>query len=291
MFGQTINDVLRPVSRIVLPVNEGRLVSLQGNTRPEAKPGSDLGRVDPQLPMQRMLLVLRRSPEQEAALEAFMARQLDPASPDFHRWLTPEEFGELYGPTNSDIQSITVWLQGHGFSVDNVAIGRTFIEFSGTAALVRQAFHTEIHRYKVNGEEHIANSSDPSIPEALSPVVTGVFSLNNFFAKPLHRDLGAFRRDPHNGEWIPENESVVTKPLFGVATSGGTFELISPYDFATTHNDGLQRRINSPVSNLALFFRRDMAAYLIRFTRIVSISSSTLIRHPAGVAYIVTSRP
>jgi hypothetical protein len=234
--GQTADEVPQPVSRIVLPINETKLVTLRGNTYPEARPEFDLGLVDQQLRMERMVLILQRSPEQQAALEKFMARQLDPRSPDFHHWLKPEEFGALYGPSDNDILSITAWLQNQGFSVDNVGKGRVFIEFSGSAALVQHAFHTEMHRYMVKGQEHVSNNSDPKIPEAISPVVAGIFSLNNFFTKPLHHDLGSFRRANKTGKWTPENEDVVTKPLFNVSTTGGTFELVSPFDFATIYN-------------------------------------------------------
>jgi len=225
------------LSQITRPINERELVKLRGNTRPEVHTGFDLGPVDSQLQMQRILLVLKRSPAQDAALAEFNARQLDPGSPDFHHWLTPEEFGALYGPSDNDIQTVTAWLQNQGFTIDNVSKGRVFIEFSGTAGVVQRAFHTEIHQYMVRGEEHIANSTDPSIPEALSPVVAGIFSLNNFFAKPLHTDGGAFRLDSKTGKWIPEHNDSVTRPLFGVPLSGGgTYELVSPYDFATIYN-------------------------------------------------------
>ena len=234
--GQSANEVPRTPSRVVAPISETKLVQLRGNINPAARPEFDRGPVDLQLPMERMLLILRRSPEQEISLEKFMARQLDPQSPEFHHWLEPSEFGALYGPSNDDIQSVTSWLQNHGFSVDNVSKGRVFIEFSGTAALVQQAFHTEIHHFMVRGEEHIANSSDPSIPEALSPVVIGIFSLHNFFTKPLHRDWGSFRRVGKTEKWAPVDESTATKPLFGVPVSGGTIELVSPYDFATIYN-------------------------------------------------------
>jgi subtilase family serine protease len=235
-IGVPLEDAPEVLSRILGPVDESRLVQLRGNTHPHARSEFDQGPVDHQLPMERMLLLLKRSPEQAAALEAFMARQLDPASRDFHRWLDPVEFGRRYGPSDSDISAVTNWLQNHGFRVDRVTNGRVFIEFSGTAGLVQTAFHTEIHRYNMGGEEHFANNSDPSIPEALSPVVAGIVSLHNFFSKPLHRDLGAFERDSKTGKWKPENQDALTRPLFNVAVTGGTFELVSPYDFATIYN-------------------------------------------------------
>jgi Pro-kumamolisin, activation domain len=147
----TVGEAPPVPSRIVTRIDETRLMRLHGNTHPRARTEFDKGLVDPQLSMERMILILKRSPEQEAALTAFMARQLDPKSPDFHHWLTPEEFGRIYGPSDYDISAVTNWLQNHGFSIDKVANGRTFIEFSGTARLVREAFHTEIHRYNVEG--------------------------------------------------------------------------------------------------------------------------------------------
>src|SRR5579871_6359391 len=90
-------------SRVIERVDDARLATLSGNTHPLARPQFDKGLVDGQFPMQRMLLVLKRSPEQEADLAAFNQRQYDPASPDFHHWLEPEEFGRLYGPSDADI--------------------------------------------------------------------------------------------------------------------------------------------------------------------------------------------
>ena len=73
------------------------------------------------------------------------------------------------GPADSDIQAVTQWLTSQGFRVTKVAAGRTVIEFSGTAGLVRQVLGTEIHKYLVNGVTYSANATDPQIPAALAP--------------------------------------------------------------------------------------------------------------------------
>ncbi len=226
----------RPPAQITEPVNDTRLALLPGNTRPETQWATDLGSVDPQLPMQRMLLVLKCSPGQQAALAQFNAQQLDPNSLNFHHWLTPEQFGPLYGPSDTDLETVTAWLQNHGFTIDNVGNGRVFIEFSGTAGLVQQAFHSELHRYLVRGQEHIANSSDPAIPQALAPVIAGIFPLNNFYLRPLHHQWGEFRRDSKSGKWTPENADILTRPLFAAPGNEHPVELVSPYDFATLYN-------------------------------------------------------
>ncbi len=116
-------------------------------------------------------------------------------SPNYRRWLTPQQFGQQFGPADADVQTVTGWLQSHGFQVARVSAGKTVIEFSGTAGQVREAFHTEIHRYVVNGQEHFANSSDPQIPTALTPVVAGTVSLHNFSRKPQSQVAGVFTRE------------------------------------------------------------------------------------------------
>ena len=173
-----------PTIRIVDRIDESNLVTLKGNTHPAANAKNDRGRVSPDLPMTDLILVLSRSPEQQAAFEKFVAGQYDPESPDFHHWLTPEEVGEKFGPSETDIAAISNWLTGHGFSVDEVTNDRMSIRFSGTAAQVESTFHTEIHNLVVKNVAHIGNMSDPQIPAALAPAVVGVKALHNFFPRP-----------------------------------------------------------------------------------------------------------
>lgn len=234
-------------ARVTQAVSDAVLTRLAGNTHPLTRTLADAGPAPQDLPMQRMLLMLKRSPEQDAALSQFMEEQQDKTSPNFQKWLTPEQFGQLYGPADADVQAVTNWLGSHGFQVTNVTKGRTIIEFSGTAAQVQEAFHTEIHKYLVNGEEHWANSSDPEIPSALAPVIHGLASLNNFPRKSQLKKYGAFRRAKDTGEITPitsANAPVTGKgganagptPDFTYTRTAGTFYGLGPADFAKIYN-------------------------------------------------------
>jgi hypothetical protein len=127
-------------SRIVERVNERALVALRGNTHPLAQPQFDRGAAPPDLPMARMLLVLKRSDAQESALQGLLDAQQDQSSPSYHQWLTPDAFGQQFGPSDQDIQTVVAWLRSYGFQVGGISQGRTVIEFSGTALQVQQAF-------------------------------------------------------------------------------------------------------------------------------------------------------
>ena len=185
-YAQTSPGPARPL--ITQSINEGNLVVLEGNTRPEAKnPANDRGIVPDSLPMPHIMLQLRRPAAQEQALQTLIGQLHDPQSPNFHHWLSASEIGTRFGPAASDIQTISGWLQRNGFTVNAVYSNRMVIDYSGTAGQVRTAFHTEIHYLDVNGVTRFANMSDPRIPAALMPAVVGVPSLNNIPPKPMMR--------------------------------------------------------------------------------------------------------
>jgi hypothetical protein len=160
------------------------LVTLRGNTRPEANAANDRGRVSDGLTLNHMMLQLQRTPEREQALQQFIRDIHDPASPLFHHWITAEEFGQRYGVAPADVARLTAWLESQGFKVNLVYPNQMVVDFTGSAGQIRQAFHTEIHNLLVKGHPHIANMSDPQIPADLASTVAGVVSLNDFRPHP-----------------------------------------------------------------------------------------------------------
>jgi subtilase family serine protease len=197
---------------ITRDIDENNLVTLHGNTRPEANAMNDRGAVADDFAMDHLLLQLQRSPEQEAALEKLIDEMHTKGSSNYHQWLTAPQFAENFGLSKEDINKVTAWLEAHGLHV-NVAYP-TLIDFSGTAGQIRDAFRTEIHNLSVNGVQHIANMRDPQIPAALAPAVVGVVSLHDFRPHPMHRMHANY-----------------------TFTSGGsTFQALVPGDLATIYN-------------------------------------------------------
>jgi hypothetical protein len=228
---------LLPLSsiRIAGPINDYQLIALPGNKHPRATAANDQGEVSPNQSLKRMLLLLRRGPEQETALANLMAAQQDRISSLFHKWLTPEQFGAWFGPAVQDVQAITNWLGAQGFTGISVSKGRTVIEFSGNAGQVKSAFHTAIHRYRIADSMHFANQSDPSIPIALAPVVTGVVSLNNFGYNPtaiLGPTFEYAKGDARPHSVLGANPNYTTP-----GSEPNTFDyFVAPYDFATIYD-------------------------------------------------------
>ncbi len=220
-------------------IDEAKLVTLAGNTRPEAKAKKyDRGLVADDLTMDHMLLQLKRSPEQERELQQLTDELTDKSSPNFHHWLTAREFGERFGVAKQDRDTIRRWLQSHGLKVNVDYPNGILIDFSGTAGQVRAAFHTEIHHLNVKGVKHIANMSDPRIPAALAPAVVGVVSLHDFKPHAMYKPRTDYTTGTGYYLVVPGDLATIynLNPLFSAGTSGQgqTIVVIEDTDVYTT---------------------------------------------------------
>jgi hypothetical protein len=264
-FGQQVSP--RPL--VSQPVVESELTTLKGNTHPLAQPQFDIGAAPPELPMNRMLLVLKRSPAQEYSLRTLLDNQQDKASAHYHKWLTPDEFGAQFGLADQDVQIVTGWLQSHGFEVNRVSHGRTVIEFSGTEGQVEEALHTSIHKYAVNGEDHWANASDPQIPSALAPVVAGVWTLHDFLKKPNIR----ISPEVLKTKYTPGKQPDTT--LTG--SNGQVIHALSPADYATIyHITPLYNAGISGTGTIAVVGRSDISSDWGEFRNVFGLSGGSL---------------
>ncbi len=173
----------------------------------------DQGRVEGSLNISHAAIVFKLAPSQQADLDKLLAEQQDPHSANYRRWLTPEQYAARFGMSDSDLAQVTSWLKAQGLTVDGFSRARTRVFFSGTAAQVESVFHTELHRYLVNGQMSLANATEISVPQAISGMVLGVRGLETF--RPLPR-------------------ARVARPNFTSHVSGSHF--VSPGDFATIYN-------------------------------------------------------
>jgi hypothetical protein len=210
----------------ITAIDDSDRVTLHHTTHSLAVAGRELSPAEPTLRMERMLLLLGPSEDLQPQVRALIDSQHDKKSANFHKWLTPEQFGERFGPAQQDIDAITNWLQQKGFDSIKPARGRGTIEFSGTAGAVQQAFGTQMHYYHFKGEKHLANNSDISIPRAMSGIVRGVNLQNFTFSKPSLR--GPFP--------VARNSSGKLVRTGPDANSGGGGNFLAPGDYANIYD-------------------------------------------------------
>ncbi len=221
----------QPRGLVTRQIDESRLVTLSRGVPPTRQGWVDRGVVRDDFAAGRMLLQLNRPPDREAALQKFLREAHTVGSDGYHKWLTPQQFGKQFGPVDSDIQTATAWLSSHGLRVSRVTLGKQFIEFSGNAGQVREAFHTQIHQYEARGSTAYANAGEIRIPEALAPLVRGLSPLGGSHATPDVRVAGhgVYSRSTRKAkaEWTIPNP-------FGTANPNAY--LVTPEDFATQYD-------------------------------------------------------
>jgi subtilase family serine protease len=153
---------------------------LRGSRNPHIDGLASEGPVDDTMRIHGMTFRFHPAPAQSAELESLLQEQQDPSSPRYHDWLTPQQYGERFGLNSSDMTKVAEWIASQGFQIDFTANSRTHISFSGTAAQVREAFGTELHRYRENGKTHFANTREIMIPAQLEPLVSRLSGLDDF---------------------------------------------------------------------------------------------------------------
>ncbi|HVT96499.1 MAG TPA: protease pro-enzyme activation domain-containing protein, partial [Acidobacteriaceae bacterium] len=220
-------------SRLVRPIDDNSRITLHGYVHPLANAANDRGAAPDSMPLERMHLVLKRSDAQETELKQYIAGQHTPGSASYHKWLTPDQFGKQFGPSDQDVATVESWLSAQGFDVVGLKPGRQVIEFTGSVAQLRTAFHTQIRQYEANGNLHFAAANEPQIPAALSPVVGGFVSLNNFRPQSHARMLGRAFYDPKTGTAKPD---WTVNGGEGYPTIGGVNFAVTPGDFGVQYD-------------------------------------------------------
>ena len=218
-----------------LPTARG-VVRLASSLSPRARPERDIGRMDPNVRLEGMSLLLAPSGTKAERDELLRSLQ-DPASPLYHRWLTPQQYAARFGAQGGDIARVTSWLLDRGFDVQGTAPTGLRVFYSGTVGQVERAFATEMHRYAVGSETHFAMSIAPSVPADLAPVVSGLHGLDDFHPRPRYKPQGSstYEMSPTDFATIYDLSPLYTAGIDGtgqkIAVAGQT--AIYPADVAT----------------------------------------------------------
>jgi subtilase family serine protease len=234
------------------PVNPANRISLTGHHPSWANKQHDVGPVPSDLSIERLTLVLARPLQVEQAYTQFLQDQQNPASPNYHHWLTAVEIGKRFGVSAHDIHAVTVWLQSQNLHLDSVSNSRERIVFSGPASAIGDAFGTEMHYFTVGGEKRISITTEPQIPAALGKVIRAINGLYTVKYYPQHQSE-TVRQPAHNEAF---NSGGIQPDASGYTCGGTPCNIVFPADFATIYNvKGVTGGINGSGQTIAIVGR------------------------------------
>src|SRR5215470_12822050 len=241
-------------SRIIGPIDDANVAIVRGTAHPLAQARFDRGRT----PLDRTIeaaITFRLSAAQQADLNQLLRQQQDPSSPNYHRWLTPDQYASRFGMSQNDLAKVTAWLQSQGLILEGVSRNHNEISFRGTVGQVEYALKTNIHDYSINGEEHFANATDISLPAAFSGEVLGVRGLNNFHPKPRFRPAAPRFTSSLSGvhNLVPDDFATIydIKSLYnsGINGTGQTIAVVGQTLINTTDLDTFRSLSGLPATS------------------------------------------
>jgi subtilase family serine protease len=220
----------QPQDRLVNPLDSRRTVVLRGTWNPRAASFVDEGPLADSQRIEGLQVRFKPSPAQSAALAQLLDEQQNSASPRYHSWLTPEEFGDCFGLSANDFARVKDWMDMQGFRVDVMARSRTFIIFSATAGQVRHTLDTELHQYRAAGRTHFANAAEVRVPGDLAPLVWSITGLDDFAAERYAQNTPAANLSNGRHKLMPGDLATIynIKPLYERGLSGSRQKIVIP---------------------------------------------------------------
>jgi subtilase family serine protease len=216
-------------SRINGPIQSAQVQVMKGTMSPRVAMARDEGQLSGSTPIENMSLVFALSPSQQADLKNLLQQQQTVGSSLYHQWLKPGQFAARYGMSQQDLAKVAAWLRSQGFTVSAIPASADRVVFSGTAAQVNAVFQTEMHQYQYHGKQHWANSTNISLPQAISGSALGVLHLNTFRPEPQ-----VMKRLVHE---VPRSGSSPVGPRYTLTDQNGTeYNFIAPADAQTIYD-------------------------------------------------------
>ncbi len=216
--------------RIIAQARQDSRVPIQGQTAPLISRAQLLGAANAQ---QSLNLSIGLQPRNQQELEGLLRDMYDPHSSMYHRFLTPQEFADEFGPTPDQQQQVANYLRGQGFDVTSISPNGLLIDANATVVQAESTFQVSINNYQLGTHTFYANASAPTVPASLSSLIASIGGLDNSVKlHPLVQRLNPQRGKPGSG-----SRTAHVKPN---AQSGyGPADLVGAYDEGPLHQAGV----------------------------------------------------
>jgi kumamolisin len=158
-------------------------------------------------------------------LQTLLREMYTPSSPDYHHFLSPQQFVDEFGPTVEQQQQVIDYLLQQRLSITHISSNHLLIDASATVAQAEATFKVPINNYKMGANSFYANANPPTIPGPLASIITSIGGLDNsVHMHPLYH-------------LHPKNSN---RPLAGLGGGFAPADLNGAYDATPLLQSGVQ---------------------------------------------------
>jgi Predicted protease len=261
LFGATSFAHAATQSRINRAVSDSDHAPVRETIPLRARRATDIGEAPAGRMLSSVSLHFNMTAAQQADLNQLLIDQQNPASPHYHQWLTPEQFGARFGLSTSDLAIVKSWLSSHGLTIGAVAPSLNYITVSGTVAQIESVFGTSIHSFSENGQSHISNITDPTLPSVIAGIVGDISGLNDFKLRSRAAVRPQFTSSISGGHFMAPGDLFTIydiNPLIqsGIKGDGITVAVMGQTDISTADVDAFRSASGLPARTSSNFIIR-----------------------------------
>ncbi len=173
----------------------------------------------------------------QADLDSLLQAIYDPQSAQYHQYLTPGQFNQLFAPTSDQVQQVVSFLQSQGLAVTGIAPNNLLIDATGTVTQVQKAFNTQVNIYQSGNRTFYANATAPTIPGSISQLITSISGLDNSVQyHPLYQRAPMHLQTIHRQEYSTQRSRITH--YAGPGSGYGPKDLAGGYDIAPLQSAG-----------------------------------------------------
>lgn len=220
-----------------------------------------------------------------AAMEAFVASTVDPSSPNYHKFLTPEQVGAQFGQDATSVAQVVNFLKASGLTVTEVYKNNMLMSVEGTNAQLAAVFGSPIHNFSFLGQTYEAPLSTAAVPTQLAGLVKGVHGLST---RPLMKSN--IKRVPNTGAAAGDllTPAQTPTPTAAATNAPGSYtvaDLARQYNITPLYNAGVTGAGKTiGIATLAAYRQSDAYAYWKSLGLTVSTTRITDVKVDGGAS-------
>jgi len=130
-------------------------------------------------PQQMLRLAIGLEHPHQAEEEQLAREQNTPGSPQFHRFLTADEWNARFAPSAQDEQAVVDWARNQGLTITRRFPNRLIVDAEATVDVIERALQVRINQYQYNGMTYYSNEREPVLPGRVSGLIHSITGLSN----------------------------------------------------------------------------------------------------------------
>ncbi len=161
-------------------------------------------------PSEQMRLVIALPLRNRSEFEILLQHINDPASSDYHRYLTPEQFADRFSPPEQDYRAVMDFATKQGLTVIGTHPNRTLVDVRGAVADIERTFQVGLRRYPHPSEPRTFFAPDSTPSVELEVPILEIRGLDDYvLPRPMYRHIP-----------IPLSRPGLAKPSIGSGPAG-----------------------------------------------------------------------